>query len=534
MQPASMQPNPECPGNPQDDEALSIRPKFAAQFVTSAYLCLFTLLHPLVMHNGYYDITEAKFACFAFLSLAYILCIIGVRLIKFLRARRMPDMRGLLHALNAVDLCLLAFCFIFCVSALLSPQPGPSVLGATNRYQGVLTVALYAALFFCISRNPGLHPVNEAALVAGFCCVCLLAVLQAFGLDPFRLRALLTSADRSRYLSTLGNINFYSGYLATLLPLILSQWCFAQGARRYLYAFALLCGAGGALLSGSESFALAFFTMLLLAPAVLCRHPRALRRCCCGVMILFAAMQLLYRFLLVGGRMELSVSFFLRSALQPPIWAALLTVLLLIFLRLPGVSADRLAVAGKRYRLVLLALAIAVILCLLLFNTVFAGRSLGFADRFFRFDADWGTDRGRIWRFCIEQFRQFTPLQKLLGAGPGCLYRLDAARNLFPDASVDSAHNEFLHYLLTTGVAGLGCYLAVLLSTLRSTLRHCAQSPLICGLTLCLVSYLAQSFVNIAQPVSTPYLFLCLGLLRACAKARETRPVQNKSGAEIK
>ena len=61
--------------------------------------------------------------------------------------------------------------------------------------------------------------------------------------------------------------------------------------------------------------------------------------------------------------------------------------------------------------------------------------------------ASWGTDRGRIWAFAARFYDSLPPVQKLFGAGSGALFHADAARPLFSDASLDTAHNEYLQYL---------------------------------------------------------------------------------------
>lgn len=491
-------------------------PEHGAHYVTAAYLVLFTLIQPLAVHSAYFDITETKQICFLLLSAAYVLCVCGIRAYACARARRLPDLRGIVRTLSASDCCMLAFAAMFCLSALLSPFPGEVLFGAANRYQGVLTIALYAALWFCLSRNFAFHWVNEAAIAAGFCAVCALAVLQAFGVDPFFLRFQLLPADRPRYLSTLGNINFYSGYLAVLLPFFLTMWCGARGWRRFLYGGALACGAAGALFTGSESFMLAFVAMLLLAPFLLFGRPRALRRYFPGIMILLAVMQVCFRLWRFAGASELYVSFFMQTLLSPPVWTGTVLVCAALWVLVLKTRDSALVRCRKKYGRLLIALLLLAAAFMLLANTAFSSRSFGAADRFLKLNESWGTDRGQIWRFCIEQFRMFQPLHRLLGGGPGCLYHLDAARNIFNDASIDSAHNEFLHYLLTGGIVGLGCYLGLLISSCAASMRRCAEHPLAGALLLCVLCYLAQSVVSIAQPVSTPYLFLFLGMLRAC------------------
>ena len=126
-------------------------------------------------------------------------------------------------------------------------------------------------------------------------------------------------------------------------------------------------------------------------------------------------------------------------------------------------------------------------------------------------DADFGSDRGAIWRHCLAFYGELPWWQKLLGAGSGALARWDSLHRLFPDAVVDSAHNEYLHYLLTHGLVGLGAYLGWLFFALRAALR--GKSALYAALGLGAAAYAAQAAVNIAQSATTPLFLAILALL---------------------
>jgi O-antigen ligase len=100
----------------------------------------------------------------------------------------------------------------------------------------------------------------------------------------------------------------------------------------------------------------------------------------------------------------------------------------------------------------------------------------------------------------------------IFGKGPGFLALYDSQHPIFPDAILDTAHNEYIQYLLTIGIAGLLGYLALLIGTVRAAYQHAKESPLALALIVGIVAYAAQAFVNIAQPASTPILFLLLGM----------------------
>ena len=104
-------------------------------------------------------------------------------------------------------------------------------------------------------------------------------------------------------------------------------------------------------------------------------------------------------------------------------------------------------------------------------------------------------------------------MQKLFGASSGGLFHADSIQPIFSDAALDTAHNEYLQYLLTNGALGLVCYLAVVFLALREGFRKSGREQVYRGLTLAVIAYLAQAAVNIAQPMTTPILFVLIGVL---------------------
>lgn len=413
--------------------------------------------------------------------------------------------------LSAEDCCMLAFVLLFALSGALSGRFGESLLGQYNRYQGLITALVYAAVYFSVSRRFRFTYAGFLALTIGFAIVCVVAMLNDFSLDPLQIRAELSLSDRVRYISTVGNLDFYGSVLAVLFPAVLAFFCHAETPARSVPAgAALLFGAYGMLLSGSESFVLAFIAALLLFPLFLLGQPRPLRRFLISVIALLAAMQLAcFLHTRLGG--ELYVSYFMRVLLRPAVSAAIMLICLctLVF----AGKLKNTGTARRRYALALAALLLAGAAFLILANTLLSDRSFGSLDRFVKWNADWGTERGKIWTYSLDAYRSFSPLNKLFGGGPGCLYHYDLAHPLFSDAVLDTAHNEYLQYLLTIGAAGLISYLALLLTAALPVLRRAAHDPLALGCLAGAAAYAMQAAVNIAQPFSTPFLFVFLGIL---------------------
>lgn len=487
----------------------------AGQKVTAVYLFLILLCLPLVMNDYYFNIMETKYAFFMITSLVYVF----LELALWIYGGRSVLPFTPLKPLRVADIGIALFVLIYLVGALLSGDRGVW-LGQTARYQGVVTVFVYALVYLCIARNFCFPLFSYIGLAAGLSIACLLGLLNDFGVDLLGLARSLDYSRRWQFVSTLGNTNFYSAYLGALLPVPLTVWCFARKrAWRIVSGLALLFGFCGMLPTSSESFVLALLMALWLLPPFLLHEPRALRR----YLIALIAMALTLGFVrLIMSRFATTyyLSFSLRLLSHPAAVAAIVLVsgALLLFLR-----NKEAPLRGRRaYFLVSLALLALGIAFFILRNTALLGLSFGKADRFLLLNDEWGTNRGGIWAYCLRMFEEFSPFQKLFGGGPSCLFQYDLKHPLFPDAYVDNAHNEYLQYLLTAGILGLGGYLTFLYGTASAALRRAAGSPMTLAFIAGALAYAAQAVVNIAQPISTPFLFLLLGMAAGCAIEPET------------
>ena len=504
------------PGRPQDRSAR------AARAVSTAYAAALSALMPLAFGNGYFDITETKQAVFLAASLAYLLALaaayIWLRPDTGARLTPRPFLRGM------SGWCALIMLFSVLACCLVNGFSPETLFAPHGRYQGLLSVTLYVCTLLCLAKTGVNLRVVEIVFTAGASLTALLALLNHFGLDPLGLMTTLTARDRGRFLSTIGNVNFYAAYVSLALPVAVGLFCRADRMHsRIPAAAALLAVSLGTLAAGSESAALAFMAAAVVFPGLLFGHPRAFKRC-----LLAAALFALAAF--AFGRLETRFpaatngSYFFRLLTKPPLALALAFLFASLPFMLRRIGAARLARAQKPYLIACGALLLAGGLAVLLLNTGLKDVPLGPLTRFLRWGESWGTDRGRIWAYCVRLYASYPPGKLLFGGGPGALFAADQLSPLFADAALDSAHNEYLQYLLAFGAFGLASYAALLLAYVRAGLSACKRRPALAGFLAAVIAYIAQAAVNIAQPMTTPLFFLCLGLLAAGSKSDETPP----------
>ena len=478
----------------------------------AVYLALLFVLLPLVVHQAYYDITLTKAVVFWTLS-ALLTAGCAVWLLTSREARAQLTLPA------AAELLFAVFALTQIVSTLLFRPIGPGITAPDNRYQGIASFALYLLSFMLLRRYARFDSTAQYALLLGCSAAALLAVFEVFGLDLLGMRAISPALQRPRFFSTVGNISFLSALCVLMLPVCL---CLAVSADSSAPAAAfggcglvfLCCG----IAMRAETFVLGALACYALL-AVFIRSARALRRL--PLLCALSALAVLL-FTLAMKRWGLYRLSDLTALLSRPVILLALAVLFLGLWLLGRRADDASWLRARRvYCFLLAGLILALAIFLVLANTVWRSRLSEQLASVVVFSPSWGSDRGKEWLSFWKMFREAPLLKKLIGSGAGSLAEWDFSHRLFPDAITDSAHNEYLHYLLTGGILGLSAYLGVLALALCSSFQR--PGPVRTALALGAACYAVQAMVNIAQPFTTPLFFTVLALL--CSEsAPDTEP----------
>ena len=368
------------------------------------YVSAVFALHPLIMHNGYFDITEAKAAFYTGITAIYILSLV---MLAVCGERIHFSKPGI-----AVT-CLWIYFAVYTVSSLALGNGREVFIAADNRYQGIGMTLLYALSVYLISNS----------------CIWK------------------DSRSGSVFFSGIGNVDFISAYFSLFIPALVfitaSKFKELKRWEKTLYIAACIAGIA-ALPTASSSVYIGLGSSAILFPL-------------------------------------LSVK--LKTGRCPRIYTVILVILLIVFLA-----------------------------AFVLFNTAYREAG-GIAGKYLVIDSDWGSDRGKIWAHVFNMFREFTPLRKLIGGGSGCIAAYDKDLRIFPDAILDSAHNEYLNILVNSGILGLTACFGFLIFSILNALK--SQNAYKYALLLGMLSYMAQAAVNIAQPMTTPLFVTAAALIAA-------------------
>lgn len=159
------------------------------------------------------------------------------------------------------------------------------------------------------------------------------------------------------------------------------------------------------------------------------------------------------------------------------------------------------------------------------------------------FSEHWGSARGATWSAGVEIYRNMHGWKKLVGVGPDCfamfLYTLpDLAKSVikqFDGARLTNAHNEWLTVLVNQGLFGLLFYGGIFCSAVFRYVRFAEKAMddrrkylYIFGLSA--FAYTIHNIVSFQQILSTPFIFLMLGMGEALARENKEKELWSNSG----
>lgn len=492
----------------QINNALSPRQK-----VTGLYLILMFAVFPVFCTDGFFNIRHDRYYFFLILSLVLLL-FWTVTLLG-------GDRKNAIGRLTVPDWAMLGFLAVCLLSTVFSVAPLQALLGTAGRNNGLLLMAVYVGIYFVVSRYGRPGPVAFAALGILSAFVSVVTVLNFFSLDPLKMLTELSAADKKIFFSTIGNKNLLSGYLCITLPVL--TILFVEEQRKWLRILCLIClfpGFAALMAADSDSGILGLGLFVAVYLIWYIRHPGKLKRFLLVLTVMLLSARLLRPMAAILPFPSKDMDHLQRLFVSKGIGIGLLltTAAATVFLYLldrkkPGLILPRavpmaLAVA---FGSALLAVTGAMAFC-----TVNKELPLQGIWRYFRLEDSWGTNRGFMWRRSMDIFREFSLWRKLFGSGPDTFYYV--FEPYFPElpkfwiTSTNAAHNEYLNYLITLGVLGLGAYGTALISSVVRCLRMAKQDPMAALFCAAVICYGAQALVSIAQPITTPLLILFLAL----------------------
>ena len=401
-------------------------------------------------------------------------------------------------------------------------------------------------------------------LVGSF--VGIVGICQFMGYDFLGLREGLMQSIRNVYISTLGNIDIFASFLCVLVPVAAGAYISSEGKEsiviRITAVIAVLTGTGAVIISNAN-LAYAGVGGAMIAAWILASYRGKIKEfadvclvMACGVLAIS---------IMLGqtdsGYSELDgLSCFVRDSRM--VWIVSVVVLV-VWAAIRLASKWTVKFRGKAALAVSVGVSLAGIATVVIYAV---HNHMGV----FSFEDSWGNYRGFVWRRLMEAYRDFSVPQMLFGYGNESVKAIMTDRyydDMMNTVGViyDNAHNEYLQYLITTGIFGAVSYVGLLVTTVAALVRTAVSGAAMnenesasgqsagkrskekktprdsrvardssfardsrTGLE-CLLGYVAgeggmiavllgitgyavQAFVNLNQSLTTPYIFLLIAM----------------------
>lgn len=519
-----------------------------ASGVTGVYVFIILVFFPLYTHDMYFDILGARYVFFKVwgISLAVILAFLGIvyLMIDLQNQASSPTaIRRFVDALSPKnikkhivlpDIFFVVMIISMIISTLGSNFKEESFFGNAGRYQGLECWIIYFITYISITRTFKFKRIYlDCAILAG-CFACIWGTLDFLWLDPFGFFRNVSDTQKGMFASSIGNLNTYTNYTIMIFALAGSLFMVEKNpVRTVFYGITSFIGCAGSIFGLADNIVLGFFGFFLFIPFFMFKTRRHILRYLILVDILFISAFSFF----IGLKFPHNIyqgSFFQDMVSKPGVAYTFIPVTIIVvavgilMMRMKPNYGDTIdnnlnpldSVLPKNVKLIysiIVAVGVAVVTYILLDMNVFKQHvdiwSQIPSSHQLVFNDNWGTHRGHNWRIAFTNFTQnFSWFQRLFGYGPDT-YLVVSERTFYEEMVnrygevYDSAHNEYINYLICEGLIGLIAYLGIFISAIRLGLKKLGDNPLILAPIMAVISYMVQAIVNIAIPITTPIFF---------------------------
>lgn len=404
--------------------------------------------------------------------------------------------------------------------------------GTTGWFMGACSQLMFVGIYFVVSRFwKGKRGLPILWLPVTF-FVFVLGILNRFEIRPIEMKN--ASVE---FISTIGNINWYCGYLVILLfGGVYYFWTKEEKAMwvRILLAIWLVVGFAALITQGSRSGILAllagFMGLYLLSMKDGGKLEKFFLCCSCfggactGVYILRKYFGEQYNY--DDGLWNYFTNHWLAVLL---LVVTVLTWLLVKVLNGKGKFPERIFTGLGYVGCVTVLLGIMGCIVLLVMNTRNPGSIGALSENsFFTFNYTWGSNRGATWMAAWKCFADQDLWSKLVGIGPDGMVMyinsgdnpelLQMVREVFGHLNLTNAHNEWFTILVNEGLLGMITYAGIMISAMVRFFKGGKVSALAGACGMAVLAYTANNMFSFQQALATSTMFLVLGMGEACMR----------------
>ncbi len=501
--------------------------KKAGKLFTTAYLLLIFGVYPFYMKQGYVDIGKAKYHFFIYSSLAaagiftLISALLALQSVyQWLKKRRLHLIDW--NKLSAVDLFVIMYAAEIFISYVFSDFQEEALWGTEGWYMGLVLKLTLCAFYFFISR------LWDGNRIVWYTAFAVSGAVFALGLlDRFSIHLISLEIRQPEFISTLGNINWFSGYLSVLAPVGICMFLF-QNKKIYLklfYGIYTIISFMAGLSQGGDSIFLFFAALFFMLFWISLEKETWFRDYFLLIFLWgFSAQAVRLMRVFMPDRYNYDTNNLCAYATGSNITLAAGVFGILIYGMLSW-KKEKLFLNAHvkktvRKAMVLLLLGGLALWLLISGLNTFTGIPGLEQKSFFLLNERWGNGRGAAFSIAFDSFRQMPFLHKFTGVGADCfsvyVYSLpDMAvklREAFGNSRLTNAHNELLTCLINEGISGVFLFMGIMVSFVKKCMKKGTDNYILYALAVCVICYLSNNMVSFEQVLNLPFLFLLMGM----------------------
>lgn len=503
------------------------------QIIASVFTLIIIAVFPLFFRNYYFDILTVKYIFYygTIISMAVVMLVASIVFLFLDKSRydwatiKSLKRQFCFKSFRKSDWAMIAFLIAVAISTFQSDYFYESFWGNEGRFMGMFLILLYGVSFFIIGHCLKFKQwFLDVFLFAGM-IACIIGIMQFFKYDPIGFKKGLTASDFPSFTSTIGNINTYTSYVALISGMGTVLFAIEKNKiRRAWYLFTVIISIFALITGISDNAYLAFLALFGLLPLYLFNNLKGLKRYMVLVAILFTEFQFIdmisqkypEHVLKINGLFNVIVGYDKLAHFVVMLWG----ICIVLYVLDACISKDSIMKRDNNLgRWIWLGLLIIIVMagCYILYDANIAGNAdkYGALKKYLVINDDWGTHRWYIWRIGMESYAKFPFIHKIFGYGPDT-FGIITVHNFYEEMisryneKFDSAHNEYLQYLITIGIVGLAAYLTLLFTSIVEMIRASKKRPVMMALAFALVCYGAQAAVNISVPIVAPIMMTLL------------------------
>ena len=422
---------------------------------------------PLYFQNKYFDMLEAKYSCYKIIGFILIILITINVIIKTLSQEFHPK-PGLLN------IAMIIFLISCTMTTMLSSVPKYSFTGNQGFYVGLQTILIAIISILYISSLSQLKTICFIPVVITSCLIYILTIFHSAEIDILNMHQQILPAAYHKYLSTMGNINWFGGYLCLTVPL---YFCMYLKTGSFFILIASILGISNCLLLGSDGLYIGILTSLFILIFVILKDKTSTKRTATIAFTIITEILLIKNSPQFTNHLETmeGINSLLISNSSIVLFSAVFLMLVVLYFFLNEKYTSAIA---SVFDTLLLISAIVITFAAIKESGIF-----------------FGNNRLIIWKESIDAYiNHFSLKQKLFGNG------LEMCRNIYQLLSsysgqlVTTSHSEPIQLLVTAGISGFTAYILFIVAYVITFIKNrLYENHLKLSITIALMAYLGQS-----------------------------------------